>query len=62
MKADPTHSRAHRENLRDRDSYLDPVDYWENDERVKIKTGFKCPECKKSVLAYGQPKKCADHE
>lgn len=29
---------------------------------VRLKCGFVCPKCKESVLAYRQPKKCADHD
>lgn len=29
---------------------------------VKLKCGFLCPNCQQSVLAYRQPKTCADHD
>ena len=61
----PTYSRKHKQNLKDRDSYLNAQDYWEGHfrgEEVLIKTGFVCPVCKKSTLAYYQPKNCEQHE
>jgi hypothetical protein len=29
---------------------------------LRLKTGFVCKQCKQNVLAYGQPKKCVEHD
>ena len=60
----PTLTRYHKGNLRDRDTYLNADDYWGDSyrEEIRLKIGYACPECKESVLSYNKPKKCSDHE
>ena len=58
----PCLSKWHKENLKDRDTYLNSDDYWESGEEIRLKIGYACPECRKSVLSYYKPKKCSDHE
>jgi hypothetical protein len=62
----PTWEKAHRDRLKIRDEYMGIAYALPGSERteevVRLRTGYVCPECKESVLAFGQPKNCKQHE